>query len=78
MQRFLYSFPPSIVGYRKTSPESIPEEVRSAYMQNIKKMMQLFAGEPVKLTFTESANKKQLDLREYLDPCSGMASGWQT
>jgi replicative DNA helicase len=67
MQRFLYSFPPSIVGYRKTSPESIPEEVRSAYIQNIKKMMQLFAGEPVKLTFTESAKEKQLDLREYLE-----------
>lgn len=67
MQRFLYSFPPSIVGYRKTNPESIQTEVRSAYMLNIKKMMQLFSGEPVKLTFTESANEKQLDLREYLE-----------
>ena len=36
-------------------------------MQNIKKMMQLFAEEPRQLTFAESANEKQLDLREYLE-----------
>ncbi|HZG72275.1 MAG TPA: YfjI family protein [Chondromyces sp.] len=67
MQRFLYSFPPSIVGYRKVNPQPIPEIVKEKYSLNIKKMMRFNVGESIQLTFDEAATAARIDMAEVLE-----------
>lgn len=63
VQRFIFSLPPSNVGYRNLSDETeyITEEVRTSYFKAIKRLLNLF-GELTTLEFTEEANelKKQI------------------
>lgn len=63
MDRFLYSFPRSIVGYRKISPQLIGEEVKNRYLMNVKKLLSMEVKEAVELTLLDNARQAEETLR---------------
>ncbi len=67
MQRFLYSFPRSLVGYRKISPEPIKPSVKNQYLLNVKKMMRIVVNEPVALTLDHQASQSEKQLRQEIE-----------
>lgn len=67
MQRFLYSFPHSLVGFRNSTPDPIPEDVKRRYVSYIKRMMKFDTSEPIKLTLDESATASRIDLMNKLE-----------
>lgn len=67
MQRFLYSFPKSLVGHRKITPRSISEEVRTKYMFGVRKLLQFQPSESIKLTFDNEAIKLEQEIRQGIE-----------
>lgn len=63
MPRFLYSFPKSLVGYRKINPQTINEEIKQTYHSNIKKLLLLNIDKTVRLTFSDTAIEAERQLR---------------
>ncbi|GGB71698.1 YfjI family protein [Fictibacillus barbaricus] len=67
MPRFLFSFPRSLVGYRKITPQPIETEVKKRYEDRIKQLMQLQDLETIPLTLTDNATLEEIGLREELE-----------
>jgi replicative DNA helicase len=67
MQRFLYSFPRSLVGYRKISPNPINPSIKNQYMLNVNKLMQINTKKEVKITLDQTANQSEKELRQELE-----------
>ncbi|MCY8233895.1 YfjI family protein [Priestia endophytica] len=67
MPRFLYSFPKSLVGYRKITPPSINEEVKKQYRLNIKKLLRIDVNESVQLTLTSDAIQAEENFRTEIE-----------
>jgi hypothetical protein len=67
MQRFLYSFPHSLVGHRKISPNSINPSIINQYMLNVTKLMQVDTKIAVKLTLDQLANQSEKELRQEIE-----------
>ncbi|WP_226655840.1 YfjI family protein [Pseudalkalibacillus hwajinpoensis] len=63
MQRFLYSFPRSLVGHRKVTPQEIEANVKSQYVLNVKKLLCKEVTEAVQLTLLGNAKQAEEDLR---------------
>lgn len=63
MPRFLYSFPRSLVGYRKITPQPIETDVKNHYTLNIRKLLRMGAAEAVQLTLTDTAKQAEETLR---------------
>ncbi|UOQ44577.1 YfjI family protein [Halobacillus salinarum] len=63
MQRFIYSFPESLVGYRKVNPEPINEGVKEEYQMNLKKMLAFNPKAEIELTFSKEAMLFEQDMR---------------
>ncbi|MFC5713833.1 YfjI family protein [Thalassorhabdus alkalitolerans] len=63
MQRFIYSFPESLVGYRKVNPNPIKDYVMAAYQMNLKKMLLFKPKKEIKLTFDKEAALFEQDMR---------------
>ncbi|KIL72342.1 YfjI family protein [Bacillus badius] len=59
MPRFLFSFPRSLVGYRKITPRVINAEVKNQYLLNVKKLLYLKAEEAVRLTLQNNARQAE-------------------
>lgn len=67
MDRFLYSFPCSLVGHRKISPQVIEADVKNQYLLNIKKLLRMKATATVELTLLDNARQAEEALREELE-----------
>lgn len=67
MQRFLYSLPKSLVGYRKVNPDPVCEEIKNSYLTNIKNLLQFEPNEPIKLTFDSEAVIHEQRLRQDIE-----------
>lgn len=67
MDRFLYSFPRSLVGNRKVSPRGIEAEVKRLYILNVKKLLSVEVTEPIQLTLQEEARQAEEELRGELE-----------
>ncbi|MFP3886785.1 YfjI family protein [Priestia filamentosa] len=67
MPRFLYSFPKSMVGYRKITPQPIKAEIKKHYYFNINKLLCMDTHEPVQLIFNNKASKAEERLREEIE-----------
>ncbi|GGM39460.1 hypothetical protein GCM10011351_27040 [Paraliobacillus quinghaiensis] len=67
MQRFLYSFPKSLVGYRKIDPKSIDKEVKSNYLFYMNKLILFQSNESIKLTFDNDAKIDEQQLRRDIE-----------
>ncbi len=67
MQRFLYSFPCSLVGHRKISPNSINPSIKNHYMLNVIKLMQINNKVASKLTLNQEANQSEKELRQEIE-----------
>ncbi|WP_371018938.1 YfjI family protein [Pseudalkalibacillus sp. JSM 102089] len=63
MPRFLYSFPRSLVGHRKITPLPIEADIKSRYLLNIKKLLQMDTHEAVPITFSNKAREQEERLR---------------
>ncbi|WP_162868988.1 DUF3987 domain-containing protein [Bacillus subtilis] len=57
MDRFLYSFPCSLVGHRKISPQVIEADVKNQYLLNVKKLLRMKATATVELTLLDNARQ---------------------
>lgn len=55
MQRFLYSFPKSFVGYRKISPNPINHATKNKYYHNIKQLIKFEPHKPLVFTLSREA-----------------------
>ncbi|MGC9935239.1 YfjI family protein [Priestia aryabhattai] len=67
MPRFLYSFPRSLVGYRKITTQPIQPEVKKQYEKRIKQLMRLEASEAAPLTLNNKAILEEVVLREEIE-----------
>ncbi|WHY98832.1 YfjI family protein [Peribacillus simplex] len=67
MPRFLFSFPRSLVGYRKITPQVIEAEVKKQYLLNVKKLLCLEATEAVQLILHNDARQAEEALRGALE-----------
>jgi replicative DNA helicase len=67
MPRFLFSFPRSLVGYRKITPQLIKKEVKKCYEERIKHLMQLEDSVAVQLTLNKNAKLEEVVLREEIE-----------
>ena len=67
MPRFLYSFPRSLVGFRKIIPQTIGTEIKNRYFLNIKKLLRMDTHEAVQLTLNNKAREEEEGLREELE-----------
>lgn len=67
MPRFLYSFPRSLVGRRKITPQVIEEDVRNQYFLNVKKLLSMEAMEVVQLTLHDNAKQAEEALRGQIE-----------
>lgn len=63
MPRFLYSFPRSLVGHRKISPQVIEADVKNHFLLNVKKLLCMEATEAVQLTLLDNARQAEEALR---------------
>lgn len=54
-QRFLYSFPESLLGYRDVNPALVPKEIKEIYMQNIRRLLEYSNTEPKRLRLSADA-----------------------
>ncbi|MDQ0880960.1 YfjI family protein [Peribacillus sp. V2I11] len=59
MPRFLFSFPHSLVGHRKITPQVIEAEVKNEYLLNVKKLLYLKAAEEVQLTLHNNGRQAE-------------------
>lgn len=78
LARFLYSFPPSLAGRRKSRPDPVPAEVTALYDARLHTIAHTLLGwteEPAELVFTSAADdlmaELQDDLETRLDPGRG-------
>lgn len=67
MPRFLYSFPRSLVGHRKITPEVIEANIKNQYLLNVKKLLCMEATEAVQLTLHDNARQAEEELREDIE-----------
>ncbi|AQU78309.1 YfjI family protein [Planococcus faecalis] len=67
MQRFLYAFPESMVGFRNSTPSPINEAVRAAYLNNMKQLMEHDPEKPIMLTFSNEAAISEIQNREEIE-----------
>jgi replicative DNA helicase len=67
MQRFLYSFPKSLVGYRKIDANPIRESVKSEYEINIRRLLEYKTTDQIKLTFDEEAKVVQQEISQEIE-----------
>ncbi|MCR8867473.1 YfjI family protein [Peribacillus frigoritolerans] len=67
MDRFLYSFPRSLVGHRKISPQVIHTDIKNQYLTNVKKLLCMEATAAVPLALHENARQVEEALREELE-----------
>lgn len=63
MPRFLYSFPRSLVGHRKITPQEIEKAVKDQYLLNIKKLLCMEGTAAVPLTLLENGRQAEIALR---------------
>jgi hypothetical protein len=73
--RFLYSIPHTLLGRRKTNPEPVSDEVRTAYHENMIKLLRLVTGTDEKgkptphlLTMAPEAGRLFEDFEKWLEP----------
>lgn len=74
MARFLYSSPKDFKGYRDVRPKSIPPEVRTKYINNIKLLMSQTVKEPVILRLNQDADSLFESFQKILKYNYGMAA----
>ncbi|PGR96901.1 hypothetical protein COC61_11020 [Priestia megaterium] len=67
MPRFLYSFPQSLVGHRKITPQGIEPAVKDQYLLNIKKLLCMEFTVAVPLTLLKSGRQAEVALREEIE-----------
>lgn len=67
MQRFLYAFPESMVGYRLSTPKSIDESVRAAYLSNMKRLLEYQPDTPLMLNLSREAAAAEIRNREEIE-----------
>lgn len=73
MQRFLYSLPKSLVGYRKITPQPIPLDVKENFERNIYKLFKIITNEGEKsitskeLTFDTEASDYLKKIQEEIE-----------
>lgn len=67
MPRFLYSFPRSLVGYRKITPQTIEADIKNRYLLNIKKLLRMDTHEGVQLTLNNKAKAAEEGLRREIE-----------
>jgi hypothetical protein len=67
MPRFLYSFPRSLVGHRKISPQVIETDVKNQYLLNVKKLLCMKATSAVQLLLLDNARQAEEALRKELE-----------
>lgn len=78
LARFLYSLPTSPIGRRKVAPESMPEEIRSAYQRRIRGLLLLpmgttAEGEPEEhvLRLSVAAERRFRQFEAWMEPKLG-------
>ena len=59
MPRFLFSFPRSLVGHRKITPQLIEAEVKNQYLLNVKRLLYLESTDEVQLTLHNDAKQAE-------------------
>ncbi len=67
MQRFLYSFPVSRVGFRQTTPEPIDETIRATYINNMEQLLEFKPDNPVHLTLSTGASEVEVQNRDEIE-----------
>ena len=67
LQRFFFSFPQSWVGYRDIETETIPEELRTKYISNLKQLIEFDPPKAIVLTFSESAKRLEVENRTEIE-----------
>ena len=67
MQRFLYSFPVSRVGFRQSTPEPIDESIRAAYLNNMKQLLDFKPDNPIHLTLLKDASEAEVQNRDEIE-----------
>ncbi len=67
MQRFLYAFPESMVGYRLSTPKSIDESVRAAYLSNMKRLLEYQPDTALMLNLSREAVAAEIQNREEIE-----------
>ncbi|MGE1118330.1 YfjI family protein [Bacillus altitudinis] len=67
MQRFLYSFPNSMVGHRKVDPNPIDVYIKETYLSNIRQLLELNPSEPIQLKFSEEAALMEKQIRQEIE-----------
>ncbi|KAA0941638.1 DUF3987 domain-containing protein [Sporosarcina sp. ANT_H38] len=67
LQRFFYSFPQSWVGYRDIETETIPEELRTQYISNLKQLLEFDPSNAIVLTLSESAQRLEIENRTEIE-----------
>jgi replicative DNA helicase len=70
LARFLYAVPPDKVGYRRSEPDTVSDEVRDTYERNMKALVLSLAewDSPFTLTMTDQARKLVIDFGDELEP----------
>lgn len=70
LARFLFAVPPDRVGYRKAEPDTVPEDVQSAYDRDMRALVMSMAAwdAPFTLTLTEQARKLVMEFAAELEP----------
>ncbi|MGE6379217.1 YfjI family protein [Peribacillus muralis] len=67
MPRFLYSFPRSLVGQRKITPQTVDVNVKNQYILNVKKLLSMEVTEAVQLTLLDNARQAEEALRGVIE-----------
>jgi replicative DNA helicase len=70
LARWLYSVPKDKVGYRKSEPEIVSQEIRAAYETNVKALVMSLAewDAPMMLDLTEAARKLVIEFMNEVEP----------
>lgn len=70
LARFLYSLPPSLVGYRDINPDPVPEPLGARYERNITTLTLSLADQinPAVLQLTPEANQALIAYEQHIEP----------
>src|SRR5690606_31559380 len=70
LARFLYALPKDTVGYRKSEPELVPDEVRNTYEQNMSHLVISLAewDKPQILAMSAPATKLVIEFQDEIEP----------
>ncbi|MGW9079670.1 YfjI family protein [Streptomyces kronopolitis] len=70
LARFLYSLPESLVGYRKSEPDPVPDEVKDTYTRNIVGLTLALAEwtDPAVLQLSPGAYTVHKDFKDCIEP----------